>query len=290
MASPGLFERALQRLFGSGSNAGGGDAADSELIDDLIAGVVEQVEPRVKLVPRYEAKLREPMRATLAHLRALAAGAPEPLALTRAAWADDPRVNAFFAAPDEVSACLGRSRELRAFFDDAANAGASEAYALLGMKKAERRVLAPGYVGDMLVQDLAQVTVSFSDHSIVAPSRSAADTRLEIGRRIVERLAQPARSRVLEAKARKATLDQYLDEIRAAFEHPENQVAVSRTPLRVSRMGVKLDASSTERANELVLTELAIGADVRPVIAAVRCPRSEMPPKEDRYTDAERLL
>jgi len=42
--------------------------------------------------------------------------------------------------------------------------------------------------------------------------------------------------------------------------------------------------------NELSLAELTIGDNFRAAIAIVRCPRSELPPKEDLVSKAERYL
>ena len=98
----------------------------------------------------------------------------QPILFARAAWSDDPRLNSFFATADDVPACLGRSNELRAFFDDPANREVQEAYALLGMKKDERTVLAlaaPRATRSSC--DVAQVTVGFSEHRLIAPCRHA---------------------------------------------------------------------------------------------------------------------
>ena len=69
--------------------------------------VVEAVEPKVKLHSRYRQKLEPCIRRTIDHLRSLVREPLEPVLLNRAAWASDPRVNAFFATADDVPACLG---------------------------------------------------------------------------------------------------------------------------------------------------------------------------------------
>lgn len=67
-------------------------------------------------------------------------------------------------------------------------------------------------------------------------------------------------------------------------------MSLTHTPLRVSRMGVKVDQTFTGAVNELALTELSIGENFMAAIAIVRCPRSAMPPKEDLVAKAERYL
>jgi len=348
MALSALFDRVAGALFG-GAQQPVDSQVDRQLIAETIESVVEAVEPRVRFRAGYQQKLERCVRNSIAYLRSIARDALEPVLHTRAAWGDDPRVNAFFATADDVPACLGRSRELCAFFDNPANRDVREAYALLGMKKEERNVLGMELHGDAVMQDVAQVTVSFSGHRLVAPFATLSATRLDVGRRVMQRLAQVALSRIIaldmkatelqehkaylgarvrllhlardgmegivkdpatideqmkaverelketvegyiEAKASLATLDGYIKHIDEVFSHPEQHVHLTHTPLRMSRLGVKVDPTFMGAVNELALTELSIGENFTAAIAIVRCPRSELPPKEDLVAKAERYL
>jgi hypothetical protein len=348
MVQPSLLNRLVAALFG-GARPTLEDAAERQLINEAIEAVVDTVEPRVRHRPGYAAKLESCVRKTIAHLRAIARDPMEPVLMSRAAWHDDPRLNAFFATADDVPACLGRSQELRAFFGDPSNGEVAEAYALLGMKKEERTVFAPQFQGEMLKQDVAQVSVSFSGHWLVAPCATRSAGRLEVGRRIVQRLGQVALSRIIaldnkaielqqqkaylsarlrllnlardgmegivtdpatigeqikaverelkdavddyiETKASLATFDGYIAQIDDVFSHPEQHVTTTHTPLRLTRMGFQADAASVGPVNELILTELSIGENLRAAVVVVRCPRSEMPAKEDLVAKAERYL
>jgi len=341
-----LFDRVAASLFGSGQKEAQGER---QLVAEMTEAVVDAVEPRVRLNSRYREKLDKCVRHSIEHLRSIGRAPLEPVLLTRAAWASDPRVNAFFGTADDVAACLGRRPELRSFFDRRENAGMPEAYALLGMKKEERSVLGMELKGDAVQRDVAQVQVSFSGHRLVAPSATLAETRLEIGRRILLRLAQVALARVvaaeskateleqhkaylaarlrvlqlardgmegvvkdpakigeemkaveaglkqtvegyMETKGRLATLEGYLENIDDVFSHAEQHVSLSHTPLRVSRLGVRVADDATGPINELSLAELSLGEGWRAAIAIVRCPRSELVSKEDLIAQAERSL
>ena len=321
MAFSSLFERVASALFGGGQQSVDNEA-DRKLIADTIELVVETVEPRVRLHARYRQKLEGCIRDSIAYLRSIGRERLEPVLLTRASWSNDPRVNAYFAAADDVSMCLGRSRELRAFFENPSNRDVPEAYALLGMKKEERAIFGMQLHGDMVERDVPQVAVSFSEHRLVAPSATLAATRLEIGRRIIRRLAQVALSRIvaldmkasdlqqrkaylgtrmrllnlardgmegvvkdpatieeqikaverelnetvaqyIETKASLATLDGYIKHIDDVFSHPEQHLALTHTPLRVSRMGIKVDDASLGPVNELTMVELRRGDSAR---------------------------
>jgi hypothetical protein len=343
-----LFERVAGALFGGGEPSAD-DAAERQLVADMIELVVEAVEPRVRSRAHYQEKLEGCVCKSIAHLRSIGRERLEPVLLARAAWNDDPRLNAFFATADDVPACLGRSSELRAFFENPSYGDVQEAYALLGMKKEERTVLGMELQGESVRQDVAQVTVSFSEHRLIAPAATLAAARLEVGRRIIQRLAQVALSRIIaldmkatelqehkaylgarlrllnlardgmegivkdpatigqeikaierelketvdgyiEAKASLATLDGYIKHIDHVFSHPEQHVMLTHTPLRLSRMGVKVGDATMGSVNELTLAELSIGENLRAAIAIARCPRSELPPKEDLVAKAERYL
>jgi hypothetical protein len=314
----------------------------------MIESIVETVEPRVRQVSGYNGKLQSCTRATIAHLRELGKGPLEPVTLARAAWSGDPRLNAFFATADDISTCLGASRELRTFFNGP-GAGCESAYALLGMRKTERKVLAPSLEGDALRHDVAQTSVSFSGHRIVAPATTEAEARREMGIRIIRRLAQVALARIIaldekaaaltqrkaylgaqlrlahlaqdgvtgafedpgnvgekiaalerelkdtvddyiETKGSIATIENHLEQIAAVFSKPEEHITLTHTPLRVSRLGIKVDAASRDVANELTLAELTIGENFHGVIAIARCPRAEVPPPEDLVAKAARYL
>ncbi|RZL89872.1 MAG: hypothetical protein EOP82_17745 [Variovorax sp.] len=345
----GLIDHVVAALFARDS-APTDDAAERQLVADMTELVVETVEPRIRLKARYADKLEDCVRTTIAHLRTIGRQPLEPLLLARAAWSDDPRLNAFFAAADDVPAFLGRSRELRCFFGDPSQQDVGEAFALLAMKRDERTVLAPQQHGDTVQQDVPQVTVSFSGHRLFAPSATLEGTRLEVGRRIIQRLAQMALSRIvdlemkaatlgerkawlsarlrlvklaaegaggllddpvaarsqiaamerqlqetvhdyIETKASVATLDASIRHIDDVLSHPAQHVSMQQAPMRLSRMGVRLDdGDHPDPVNAFELTELAIGEGQRVAIAIVRCPRTELPPEEDLLASAERYL
>ncbi|MGO4392134.1 hypothetical protein AB4Z46_12345 [Variovorax sp. M-6] len=348
MPPSALLDRIVSALFGRAA-AQTGDAEERKLVVDMTELVVETVDSRIRLQTRYADKLEGGVKKTIAHLRAMGRQPLDPLLLARASWSSDARLNAFFAAADDIPAFLGRSKELREFFRLPSNRDAGEAFALLAMKCEERTVIGVRQHGDQVQHDVPQATVSFSGHRLFAPSATVEATRLEVGRRIIWRLAQVALKRIvdldmkatelgerkawlgarlrlvklavdgaaglledtaetwsqiatlerelketvhdyIETKAGIATLDAYIKHIDAVFSHPEQHVSLRQKPLRLSRMGVRVDADHAGPVNEFVMTELAIGEGVSVVVAIVRCPLSELPPEEDLLSNAERYI
>jgi hypothetical protein len=75
------------------------------------------------------------------------------------------------------------------------------------------------------------------------------------------------------------SLDATLEQVRALFAAPGDQIHLAHIPLRLDLLGIKLEeaANSQPRAqvNELSLIEFTVGSRRR-VITLVRCPRDEM--------------
>jgi hypothetical protein len=108
--------------------------------------------------------------------------------------------------------------------------------------------------------------------------------------RDVEREMKETVDQFIEVKSGIATLDDYLERVREILENPAQHLELRRTPVRVNRLGIKLEPGEQDAtANDLVLDELDLG-DTRVVIAMVRCPRSEIPPEQDLIAEAERWL
>jgi len=94
----------------------------------------------------------------------------------------------------------------------------------------------------------------------------------------------------MEAKASLATLESRIEHIKAIFDSPAQHVSLTRSELRVNRMGFKVAEASSEQAPPLVLSELSIGSGLTAVIALVHCPRAELPPREDLIARAAKEL
>lgn len=200
-----LLERVSASLFGR-SRGNEGDATEKQLVTDMTELIVETVDPRIRLKTGYVHKLERCVRNTIDHLRTIAETPLEPLLLVRSDWSVDPRLNAYFASAEDVPGLLGRSKELREFFRTPSNREQAEAFALLAMKREERTVLMYQQDGEHVQRDVSQMTVSFSGHRLVAPSVSIEKTRLEIGHRIIRRLAQLALKRIVDLDMRAAEL------------------------------------------------------------------------------------
>lgn len=200
-----LFAGVAAKLFG-GAPAGGG--VEHELVELAVEAVVDAVDPRLRTLSGYRAKLAPAVTATIVHLRSLAQDLPAPVLLARGAWGSDALLNACFATAEDISATLGRCEELRELFASPAAAGSEEAFALLGMLKEERNVLAPAIVDGQLRQDVAQTTVGFRRQTLFAPGTNLIACRRGVGLQIFRRLAALVLQRITALEERATELEQ----------------------------------------------------------------------------------
>lgn len=211
------------------------------VLRDDIERVVDASEPRIRLVGNYLQKLADPVEGALAYGDHLLRQIPPAAVLGGRAWIQDPRVNAFFATKDDLVATLSHNPRLRAFFEGSDH---RECFALMLMVKREVETFGPALDGDMLVREVRQIRVSFSDHQFFFPSTSEAKLRRELRERMLVFLAIRALERINE-----------LREQRGRLEEQRRQLQVQLRALRGHTQGLRPLLSSTD-TDERRLTAL----------------------------------
>jgi len=164
---------------------------DTERIsDDLIKIGVDKAiavtNPRLRLVRNYEKRLTPSVITTIRFLRELVKFFPSARPLSAKAWSSDPVLRAFFVSPPDVQTVLGRSDKLRALFSQ--HPEIDEAYAILGMAYSEERVFGMALQGDVVLRDVAQKSVSFSDHKTRLCGKDELSLRRVVGVEVYEHL------------------------------------------------------------------------------------------------------
>jgi len=206
MAISDLFARLGTALFG-GAAADSADDLDAGLVEQAVDAIIEAVDPRLRLMPRYRQKLAPAATRSIHFLRSLAPRLPGPIELSRAAWATDPYINAFFATGADVQMLLDRSTALDEFFNEPANIRCDAAYSVLAMRREERNVLASALVDGELRGDVAQTTVGFTTHTLFGIAGEPSVTRGLLGEAILKRVAGLALERIVAVRDRATELE-----------------------------------------------------------------------------------
>lgn len=313
----------LQRLLGQGQTV-----AD-DAIGRSIEHAVDLIEPRLRLHGGYAERLRQPAQTLLAHAEHFATTVPGPVEVSRKCFGADPLVHALFGAADDVPRVLGLSAAVRAFAAEGA-APADGFFALLGVRRHEKRVLGVELQGEVLRHDIPQTAVYFRDHTFTGPSASEFEARQFLARSAFESVAMrladelaalrrqraelDARRSMLHARARGggadaalatdiSTADEasrqltaalqptaLLDRAAALMTHPQDVLRLEDTTLTLSRMGIRVSGESTEASDTIRFPEL-VGRDRRRwVVLLVRVPRAELDEALARADAARRWI
>lgn len=164
---------------------------------DQVAAAIEQAvdntDPWIRAVSGYKKKLRPAVERALAYLDEQVEGMAPPLSLGPSGYCADSRLRAFFISAAALrkfldgDPCLTEYRQKQ---------GKAPAYALLSMIKQEKTVFGVEMSGNVILHDVAQITVSFENHHLFAPSESDGATRAKIKELAFARLSHLALKRI----------------------------------------------------------------------------------------------
>lgn len=243
------------------------------VLRDDIERVVDASEPRIRLVGNYLHKLLDPVEGALAYSDRLLRQIPPPVALGGHAWMQDPRVNAFFATRDDLRSTLGENPRVRAFFEDGVH---RECFAWMLMVKREAETFGPALDGDMLVREVRQIRVSFSDHQLFFPNASEAALRAELRERTLVFLATRALERINE-----------LREQRGSLEEQRRQLQAQLRALRGHNQGLRplLASADADRSRVAALERRLLKAEEDLVVA-----RKQLGTLDDYLEQVRRVL
>ncbi len=83
-----------------------------------------------------------------------------------------------------------------------------------------------------------------------------------------------------QASARLLTLDDYIDRITEVLGHPAEHFKARHITMRLSQMNIKRDEQAPGAANDLELTELLLGDEIRRIVLTITFPRDELVAKQ----------
>jgi hypothetical protein len=189
------------------------DRAPAELVDWGIDKAIALTNPRLKLLPGCQKKLAPAVATTIEFLRARASSLPAVHALSAKDWTSDAALRAFFVAPADITAALGTSDNLRTFFSKFPEIDA--ACVVLGMAFKEQRVFGMALHGEMVQRDVAQTSISFSDHRTRLCGHDEARLRRVVGVEVFEYLLAHALAQIGEERDERRELQETRALIRA---------------------------------------------------------------------------
>ena len=177
-----------------------------------IEEVVDIADPTIRRARKYKKKLVSPIETAQSFCLSFMDVVPGPVRLDRDAYFHDPRVKALFATPEQMEDLLRFSPDMGAMEEERSGSGR----ALLTMTKEEKTTFGHQKTGEMIMRDVAQRTVNFTDHRLVAPSHSAGGVQDGVVGRGVEVLATVAMEHITNLRTTISELRQKRDYLQGA--------------------------------------------------------------------------
>ena len=181
------------------------------LIQMAIERAVDGTDPRLRLLPNYRGRLREPVIHAIDHVVGLVDALAAPVAAGPDGYRSDARLPALFASLGEMLQLFGRDRALTDYRSGLEGQAAGHVVALLMARREERNVLGMDLTGDQVRRDVAQVSVSFAGHRLLEPRNSETESRRFLKRRAFDHLLVMALDRINEAEVQRTDLRRQRD-------------------------------------------------------------------------------
>ena len=229
--------------------------------------VVQIADPVIRQAKRYRQVLRDPVAGAMEYFHSLIELIPGPIVLDRSHYYDDPAVKALFASFDELEYVLQFSPEVDSLRKQGQR---GPVVAMMTMQQNERTIFGHKQDGEMLLRDVRQQAVSFSDHRIVAPAADMETTKTGIVNRGLEVLATVAMERITSLRAKKAELEgkkEYLKGMMKILGGKSRRMEIFAVPAgknrdelrKVELLLAEVDRELEELRNRIALPEQSLG-------------------------------
>jgi hypothetical protein len=201
----------FQSIFGGGETRGG---YPESLIELATERAVDGTDSRLRLLPGYRKRLRQPIIQAIDHVVGLVDAIPAPLTAAAREHGVEHQLAAVFSSAGDMLDILARDTAMSDFLASPDGPGTERVTALLLAERVERSILGMDLVGDQVRRDVPQVAVSFTAHRLLDPTASEAATRRQLKRRAFDHLLTLALTRIAEVRVERADLTRQRDLLR----------------------------------------------------------------------------
>ena len=198
--------RFLSSLFANPAERSGG--LDEALIEKATERVVSGTDRRIRALPDYRKRLRQPVEQATGHVIALVDALPAPVEISPRAFGEDPLLRTFFASTDHIGEVFQNLNTVRDYLAGQAGSPPEAVFGLLAMAREERNVFGMELDGDALRRDVMQTAVNFFNHRYLGPADNEADTRWELKKSAFDFLVKRALERLMDERGKRRELDQ----------------------------------------------------------------------------------
>lgn len=199
-----FFIRALQ----AGRHHGAVDQEKQDVITDAIERVIDNTEPKIRLIVGYRRRLRHAVESSFEYIDALVDEIPGALHVNRRSFIEDPQVNSFFVNVEDYQRKFSRSPEVRGFIEENRDRELTDIFCLLCMEKKEKTIYGVELQGEIMRRDVRQIGISFTDHQLLSPAPTEAEARRGLKNCLFQGLITKALERLRYFQTKRETLEE----------------------------------------------------------------------------------
>lgn len=250
----------------------------------IIESFVDASNTKMRAVQGYADKLREHVRTLYNHVLYIADQIPPAIDLNQDAFGTDSLLNALFVNSQDIDKLFETDPDMNVFLRTHSKEQVPILYAVLTAHKSEKSTLGIAMQGDMLMRDVPQQAVNFSEYKIHTPCASSAELNIALKEYLFIRVVRLLKQEMMahtpdqafnadksyESKVKSmANPDVYLDTLIKYIENPADLLSINKTHFKLSKLGIKLEDDDTQSANEFDIHELNWRDNIRVVILQI---------------------
>ncbi len=257
-----------------------------------IETVIDGTDKRIRAIGNYKKRLRATIGIMLDYIDTAVACLPDAIRIDKNSFTHHPQINAFFVSMEDMQTIFSRSPALQHFFKHPQYRTCDEACAVMFVSRNEKSVFGKVIQDDLIVSEVRQTAINFSEHEITAASDSEDGARQGLKEYVFEHIVnyvsahmqqiRQQQQRQIDAGQTEINItgvcnpEVYLDELINQLSSPGPLLTCEKIPLRLNKMGIKVDDNSTETVNEFIAHEFRIGQQSPRIVTLVRYPRKAM--------------
>lgn len=262
---------------------------EQKRIHGAVEAIIEGTDIRLRGVKNYHKELAGCAGDLLEHIESLVGSMPPPVMVDSDSLIMNPLVRTLLSDIKIVQRLLIGHQDIKDFFNELEDRIRDEVYAILFVRHQERAVLGSELHGEILLREVRQTSLSFYGHRLVGPSPTEEDVRFEMLVTLFESVVRYIKDQFLEEK--KKLIDHkkgsvsirpdesiinpkvYLHRLVQSLSDPTQLIKLEDKPVRLTKMGIKLQLDSPTPSDLLRLYELQIGDADSCVVSIIRYPR-----------------
>ena len=187
----------------------------SDLADDGLQQAIHQVmagvDPRLQAMHGARERLAPAVAPAVAHAldyaRSIAARQADCIPLQASRWAASPVLRALFARPEDITATVNASPDLREFLDSGGDGCGDTIYCIVAATPQQHTTLGTALEGELLRRDVERHSISFGDFRLVGFSASPQALQQRTQEMVLEALVLDALAEITASKARGRALE-----------------------------------------------------------------------------------